>query len=102
MKGRTVSFYIDREFTEDCLRIFDEELLPRYLAMPQFLGIVVLEGELDDHPQVLGLSVWDGELEDSEEVIEQFLRRLNTVAGVSAARRSYDVLRLVSQRPVTG
>jgi len=45
MKARTVSFYIESALMPEVLRTLDEELLPHYLDLPHFLGLVVLESE---------------------------------------------------------
>lgn len=102
MKARTVSFYIDSTLLPEVLRTLDEELLPRYLATPHFLGLAVLESETESRPEVVGMSVWDDDLHDCEAVIEEFLQRLYEVTGTSATRKQYDVLRLVSNTPPQG
>jgi hypothetical protein len=95
VKGRTVSFYIDPGMIDDVLSAFDHEVLPRYRAMPHFLGLVILQSESGERREVLGLSVWDGSRHDADAVIEQFLGRIAELGCTSASRKSYDVLRLV-------
>ena len=98
MRARTVSFYIDPELLPECKHVLDAELFPRYLEMSHFVGLVVLESDVGGRPEVVGLSVWDGDLEDSDAIIEEFLRRLYAVAGITATQKSYQVTRLVSRQ----
>lgn len=102
MRARTVSFYIDSTLMPEVLRALDEELLPHYLALPHFLGLVVLESETETRPEVLGMSLWDGDMSDCDDIIEGFLRRLYDVTGTSATRKRYEVLRLVSNTRLLG
>jgi hypothetical protein len=102
MKARTVSFYIEAALMPEVLRTLDEELLPQYIDLPHFLGLVVLESETETRPEVVGMSLWDGDLRDCDDIIEGFLRRLYDVTGTSATRKRYEVLRLVSNTPLLG
>jgi hypothetical protein len=102
MKARTVSFYIESTLMPEVLRTLDEELLPHYLELPHFLGLVVLESQTDTRPEVVGMSLWNGALRDCDDIVEGFLRRLYDVTGTSATRKRYEVLRLVSNTPLLG
>jgi len=97
MRGRTVSFYIDAELIPEVLDVIDNELLPTYSSLPHFLGLIILQSEVDGLPEVLGVSVWDEDMDDSEVVIGGFLQRLHNTTGVSASQRNYKVLRLVTE-----
>jgi hypothetical protein len=96
MKARTVSFFIDSQLLPEVLRAVDEEILPRYRSLPHFVGLVVLESNVEGRPEVIGLSVWDEELEDSEAVIDEFVQRLYDLTGISATRKVYRVVRLAT------
>jgi hypothetical protein len=94
MKGRTVNFFIEPEALPEVLRAIDEDVLPRYRALPHFVGVVVLQTERGSRVEVAGISLWDGDLEDSEEIAAEFRREVHRVAGTGAARESYEVIRL--------
>ena len=94
MKGRTVTFYIEPGQLPEVLRVIDEDVLPRYRALPHFVGVVVLQSERGSRVEVAGISLWDGDLEDSEEIAAEFRREVQRVAGTGAAREVYEVVRL--------
>jgi hypothetical protein len=94
MKGRTVNFFIEREALPEVLRAIDEDVLPRYRALPHFVGVIVLQSVRGPRVEVAGISLWDGSLEDSEEIAAEFRQEVNRVAGTGAARTEYEVIRL--------
>ena len=94
MKGRTVNFFIEPEALPEVLRAIDEDVLPRYRALPNFVGVVVLQSQRGVRVEVAGISIWDGALEDSEEIAAEFRKEVHRVAGTGAARTEYEVIRL--------
>ena len=94
MKGRTVNFFIEPEALPEVLRAIDEDVLPRFRALPHFVGVVVLQSERGTRIEVAGISLWDGDLEESEEIASEFRREVQRVAGTGAARTAYEVIRL--------
>lgn len=94
MKGRTVNFFIEPEALPEVLRAIDEDVLPRYRALPHFVGVVVLQSQRGTWVEVAGISLWDGDLEDSEEIAAEFRREVHRVSGTGAARTAYEVIRL--------
>jgi hypothetical protein len=94
MKGRTVNFFIEPEALPEVLRAIDEDVLPRYRALPHFVGVVVLKSQRGVRVEVAGISLWDGALEDSEEIAAEFRKEVHRVAGTGAARTEYEVIRL--------
>ena len=84
-----------------CTRVLDDELIPQYLELPHFLGLVVLESDVGGRPEIVGLSAWDGDVHDSDAIIGKFLQRLYDIAGLSAMQKSYDVLRPVARQDVS-
>ena len=77
------------------VRVLDEQIVPEYRELPNFVGLVVLHA---DHVrrEVVGLSIWDGDFEASEDAIARFRKRIASVTGASAATETFDVLRLIS------
>ena len=102
MKGRTVNFFIEPEALPEVLRSIDEDVLPRYRALPHFVGVVVLQSQRGTRVEVAGISLWDGDLEDSEEIAAEFRREVHRVAGTGAARTEYEVIRLELREGASG
>ncbi len=94
MKGRTVNFYVDPESLPEVLRAMDEDVIPRFRALPHFVGVVVLQSQRGSRIEIAGISLWDGDLEDSEEISAELRREVQRVAGTGAARTEYEVIRL--------
>lgn len=97
MKARTLTFYVDPERIAEVLRVLDEEILPRYRAMPNFVSLVLLHADYASR-ELLGLSVWDGDLAGSEEIMASFRQRLTSIAGIAPTAGTYDVLRVAFGR----
>ncbi len=100
MQARTVSFFIDRDRLPEVEAAFDAEVLPRFVEMDHFVGLIVLDAP-EMRGEVLGLSVWDGDLDGSEQVMAEFRRHVVDLEGTAPATRRYEVLRLVA-RPLDG
>jgi hypothetical protein len=94
MKGRTINFFIEPDALPEVMRVIDEDVLPRYRALPHFVGVVVLQSVRGPRIEVAGISLWDGDLEDSEEIAAELRREVQRVAGTGAARTEYEVIRL--------
>ena len=94
MKARSLTFYIEPDHLEEVVRVLDEQIVPEYRELPNFVGLVVLQA---DHVrrEVVCLSIWDRDMEASEEGIARFRRRITSVSGASAAMETFDVLRLL-------
>ena len=63
MKARSLTFYIQPDRLAEVLRVFDEQIVPEYRKLPNFVGLVVLHADLG-RKEVVGLSIWDGDLDD--------------------------------------
>ena len=97
MKARYLNFYIEPDRLAEVVRVLDEQIVPEYRELPNFVGLVVLQA---DHVrrEVVCLSIWDRDMEASEEAIARFRKRITSVSGASAAMETFDVLRLVSSQ----
>ncbi|MGO9332770.1 MAG: hypothetical protein ACLQCU_01735 [Acidimicrobiales bacterium] len=97
MKARSLTFHIEPDRLEEAVRILDEQVVPEYRELPNFVGLVALHA---DHVrrEVVVLSIWDPDLEASEEAIARIRRGITSVSGASAAMETFDVLRLVSSQ----
>jgi len=96
MKARTLTFSIDPARVPQVLEALDEQILPEYRKMPNFVGLVILQA---DHArrELVGISVWDGGLEDSAELLASFRQRLTALAGTAPTTATYDVLRFAAR-----
>jgi hypothetical protein len=83
---------------DEVTTMIDTEVLPRYLDSPHFLGLIAVDAQ-DVRHEVRGMSVWDGDLEGSQEIVSEFRRLVAELAGTSPMTTTYDVLRLVVNRP---
>ncbi|MGD0441092.1 MAG: hypothetical protein ABSB52_10755 [Acidimicrobiales bacterium] len=85
MKARSLTFYIEPDHLEEVVRVLDEQIVPEYRELPNFVGLVVLQA---DHVrrEVLCLSIWDRDMEASEEGIARFRRRITSVSGARQLR----------------
>lgn len=84
---------------DEVLRVLDEEVLPRYRSIPQFVGLVILASSTGARREVVGLSLWEGDVARSDAIIDELLERLYEIQGTSATSKVYDVVRLEDGRP---
>jgi len=95
VKSRVVSFFTDAALIPDIVRSLDDEVLPRFQALPHFVGFVALRSETGPRPEVVGISLWETGLEGSEAVSEEFRSEVHRVTGTKPSRRGYDTLRVM-------
>ena len=100
MKCRQVSFHAERSATASVMATIADEVIPKFSAIPHFLGYVVLESEtapghgaLDERREMTVMSFWHTGLEGSEEVAQEFISEINRVAGTNPTRRSYNLMK---------
>jgi hypothetical protein len=94
-KSRVITFFAEEEAIPTIVTTIDQEVLPRFTALPHFLGFVGLRSETGSRPEVVGISMWDSGLEDSEDISDQFRDEVHRVTGTTPSRRGYDILRVV-------
>jgi hypothetical protein len=94
-KSRIVNFYVEPESVSTIVRAIDEEVLPRFAALPHFLGRVLLQSEAGPRPEVVRISMWAAGLENSEAISEEFRDEVLRLTGTNPARRAYDNLRIM-------
>ncbi len=100
MKCRQLTFYAMPEAVEIALVTISEDVVPRYIALPHFLGYVVLlsdthagQGDTDGRRQLTVMSFWHTGLEGSDAVAREFISEVNRVAGTNPSRKSFDLLK---------
>ena len=81
------------EQKSDVKRRIDDEVLPRFSEVPQFLGFVALQSE--GSRQVVAISFWDDGLEGSKAFSEEFRDEIERVTGAALARREFTIVRML-------
>lgn len=74
----------------------DKEVLPRFEALPHFLGFSALQSALGTRSEIVVFSLWDDDLNESEAISESFRLRIQKATGMTPERREFDVLRVVA------
>lgn len=96
VKSRRVTFFVEAEHQIwDVMAAIEAEVLPRYSALPHFLGFVALQSELGPRPEIVLISMWDEGLEDSEVLYDVFRDEIQRVTGMLPARQSFDIVRVM-------
>jgi hypothetical protein len=98
MMTRLVSFYAEPDQIPDLKRRIGEEVLPAFLALPQFLGFVALQSG-GSRPQIVAMSFWDDGLEGSEAISEEFRDEVERVTGATPARKEFQTVKLMVRGP---
>ena len=100
MKCRQLSFYAEPAIAAQTMQTIADDIIPRYLEAPHFLGYVVLQSDPPpghDRPggrrEITVMSFWEDGLEGSEPISKEFVGVVNRVAGTHPIRKSYDLLR---------
>jgi hypothetical protein len=92
MKARRVSFYVNPEVVASAMGAIENEVLPRFLALPHFRGYVVLESDHDLRREFIVLSFWDDGLEGSKDASDAFVKAVHDVTGTNPMRETYNIL----------
>ena len=78
----------------DVKRRINDEVLPRFSEVPEFLGFVALQSE-GSRPEVIAMSFWNDGLEGSERISEEFRDEIERVTGAALARKEFAILKMV-------
>ena len=98
MLTRLVSFFAEPDQIPEIDRRINEEVLPRFLAVPQFLGFIVLQSD-GSRPEIVAMSLWNEGLEGSEAISEKFRDEVERVTGAAPARKEFNVLKMIVRGP---
>ncbi len=90
-----MSFFVEQDQIPLVVQAVQEEVLPRFTQLPHFLGFVALQSEVGPRPEVVTMSFWEDGLEDSEAIAEEFRDEIVRVTGKTAARKAFDILRVM-------
>jgi hypothetical protein len=92
MKSRMVSFYIDLDALPPLMAAVEDLVIPRYEAMPHFLGLTLIKRDVLERAEVIVTSFWDDDLDESESQAKRFFDAINQLTGRNPSRRTYDTL----------
>ena len=98
MMARLVSLFAEPDKIPDVKRRIDQEVLPRFLAIPHFLGFVALQSG-GSRPELVALSLWDDGLEGSEAISEEFRDEIERVTGSAPARKEFHIVKMMVRGP---
>jgi len=93
VKARSVVFLAEADQIPDVERRIDNEVLPRFSAVPEFMGFVALQSE-GSRPEIVAMSFWDDGLEESEAISESFRDEIERVTGSALARKEYNIIKM--------
>jgi len=92
-QSRVVNFFVEPESLPAVVQAIEDEVLPRFSALPNFVGLVCLKSQRGARAEVVGISLWSGDLEPSEAASEVLRDGVSQLTGTTPARRSYEILR---------
>jgi hypothetical protein len=95
-----VSFFASADQLRAVRDRVDEHVLPRFSALPGFMGGVILQSE-EERAEVLALSFWSEGLEASEPVSETLRDEIELLTGATPARKEYVVVSSTPNAPGT-
>ena len=92
MKSRQVSFYVQLHEVAPLMAAVQEHVIPRYEALPHFLGLTVIKCDVRTRAEVIVTSFWDDGLDGSEQEASNFIDEIHEVTGANPSRKAFDTL----------
>ena len=100
MKCRQLSFYAEPDEVERTMVVIAEQVVPKFVKTPHFLGYVVLETDpspghpdTDNRRELTVLSFWSDGLEGTEATAQDFIGEVNRVARTNPVRKRFSLLK---------
>ena len=90
MKARFVNFFAGSDRIPDVKRRINEEVLPRFSAIDEFLGFIILQS-VGSRPEIIAISFGDRGLDGSEAISEEFRDEMERVTGAVTAATTGNV-----------
>jgi hypothetical protein len=94
VKARFVNFFAQSDRIPDVKRRISDEVLPRFSAIAEFLGFIILESE-GSRPEIIAISFGDHGLGGSEAISEEFRDEMERVTGAALARKEFNIVRMM-------
>jgi hypothetical protein len=92
MKSRQISFYVQQHEVSQLMAAVRDRVIPRYEALPHFLGMTVIERDVRTRAEVIVTSFWDDGLDGSEQEASNFIDEIHEVTGANPSRKAFDTL----------
>lgn len=92
MKCRKVSFFLDPGQVAASIDSISREVLPDFLALPDFRGYLALQSDHGARTELIVMSFWDEGLDGSEAASTAFTTAVYNAAGTNPTRSTFDVL----------
>jgi hypothetical protein len=92
MKSRQVSFYVQLHEVSKLMAAVQDHVIPRYEALPHFLGLTVIKCDVRSRTEIIVTSFWDDGLEGSEQESSNFIDEIHKATGASPSRKAFDTL----------
>ena len=80
-QSRVVNFFVEPESLPVVVQAIEDQVLPRFAALPNFVGLVCLKSQSGGRAEVVGISLWSGDLEPSEEFSEAMRDGVSQLTG---------------------
>jgi hypothetical protein len=95
VKSRQVNFFVDDDQVDPILNELADQVVPRFIQFPHFLGWVLLKAETTgSRREIVALSFWDDVLEGSESISRDFRDEVRRIVGTNPTRKAFDILRV--------
>jgi hypothetical protein len=88
---RSVGFFAEPDQMDEVERRINDDVLPRFSELPEFLGFLALLSD-STRPEIVAMSFWHGGLENSEAISEMFRDEIERVTGTAPARKEFKVI----------
>ena len=101
MKCRQVAFQVETAKLAAMMEAVRDRVIPRYEALPHFLGLTAVKRDVGERSEVIVTSFWDEGLEGSEDAFHRFVSEIVEFTGSNPIRKGYDTM-YASVRDSTG
>ena len=100
MKCRQLTFFAEPAAVESAMATITNEVIPKFIDIPHFLGYVVLQSDVSPghsnsnaRRELTVMSFWSDGLEGSDSTAKKFITEVNRVAGTNPVRKTFDLLK---------
>jgi hypothetical protein len=92
MQSRQVTFYVDTATLAPMMVAIRDRVIPRYEALPHFLGLTAIKHDGLTQAEVIVTSFWDDGVAGSTDAAARFIDEIVTLTGRNPIRKTFDTL----------